>query len=137
MCRITRRCRGAVGALTCRREHAWGRSPSASCLIAAVWPCLVKASERRRNTAAKHGGKGVRGWKKLHLAVDQGGVIVGQELSEAAVDDGRVGVELVDRVPGKIRKVIGDGAYDSRALYDVARPIRKVGRGGSRSKLDA
>jgi hypothetical protein len=26
--------------------------------------------------AAKHGGKGIRGWKKLHLGVDGDGVIV-------------------------------------------------------------
>jgi hypothetical protein len=28
--------------------------------------------------AVKHGGKGIRGWKKLHLGVDGDGVIVGQ-----------------------------------------------------------
>jgi len=70
--------------------------------------------------AAKHGGKGVRGWKKLHVGVDGNGVIVGQRLTSADVDDGSVGVDFVDSVPGKIRRVIGDGAYDSRALYDAA-----------------
>jgi hypothetical protein len=40
-------------------------------------------------------------------------------LTDASVDDASVGVDLVDRTPGKIRKVIG-GAYDSRALYDPA-----------------
>jgi hypothetical protein len=70
--------------------------------------------------AVKHGGKGVRGWKKLHLGVDGEGVIVGQQLTDASADDGNFGVDLVDRVPGKIRSVTGDGAYDSRALYDAA-----------------
>jgi hypothetical protein len=70
--------------------------------------------------AAKHGGKGVRGWKKLHIGVGGDGVIVGQRLTEANVDDGKVGVGFVDRVLGKIRRVTGDGAYDSRALYDAA-----------------
>ena len=70
--------------------------------------------------AVKHGGKGVRGWKKLHIGVDGDGVIVGQQLTAASADDGNVGVGLVDRVPGKIRRVTGDGAYDSRALYDAA-----------------
>ena len=70
--------------------------------------------------AVKHGGKGVRGWKKLHLGVDGDGVIVGQQLTDASVDDGHVGVDLVHGVLGKIRRVIGDGAYDSRALYDAA-----------------
>ncbi|MGK0521219.1 MAG: hypothetical protein ACJAUC_003931 [Planctomycetota bacterium] len=70
--------------------------------------------------AVKHGGKGVRGWRKLHLGVDGDGVIVGQQLTDASVDDGNVGVDLVGRVPGKIRRVTGDGAYDNRALYDAA-----------------
>ena len=70
--------------------------------------------------AFKHGGKGIRGWKKLHLGADGEGVIVGQRLTDASADDGNVGVDLVGRVPGKVRRVIGDGAYDSRALYDAA-----------------
>ncbi|MFT7537671.1 MAG: hypothetical protein ACI85K_003632 [Hyphomicrobiaceae bacterium] len=70
--------------------------------------------------AAKHGGKGIRGWKKLHIGVDGDGVIVGQRLTGASVDDGSVGVGFVDSVLGKVRRVIGDGAYDSRALYDAA-----------------
>ena len=48
------------------------------------------------------------------------GVIVGQVLTGANVDDGNVGVDLVGDVPGKLRRVTGDGAYDSRALYDAA-----------------
>jgi hypothetical protein len=70
--------------------------------------------------AANHGGKGVRAWKKLHIGVDGDGVIVGQQLTAASADDGNVGVGLVDRVPGMIRRVTGDGAYDNRALYDAA-----------------
>ena len=30
--------------------------------------------------AIKHGGKGIRGWKKLHIGVGVDGVIVGQRL---------------------------------------------------------
>tara|TARA_R110002073_G_scaffold96638_9_gene223092 strand:- start:3233 stop:3724 length:492 start_codon:yes stop_codon:yes gene_type:complete len=52
--------------------------------------------------------------------VDGDGVIVGQRLTGASVDDGNVGVDFVDHVPGKIRSVTGDGACDSRALYDAA-----------------
>jgi hypothetical protein len=70
--------------------------------------------------AIKHGGNGIRGWKKLHLGVDSDGVIVGQRLTDASVDDSNVGVDFVDSVPGKVCRVIGDGAYDSRALYDAA-----------------
>ena len=37
--------------------------------------------------AAKHGGRGRRGWKKLHLGVDRSGVILTHTLTEATVDD--------------------------------------------------
>ena len=37
--------------------------------------------------AAKHGGRGRRGWRKLHLGVDQSGVIRVQTLTEATGDD--------------------------------------------------
>ncbi|MFT7535153.1 MAG: hypothetical protein ACI85K_001104 [Hyphomicrobiaceae bacterium] len=93
--------------------------------------------------AAKHGGKGVRGWKKLHLGVDGDGMIVGQRLTGASVDDGKVGVDFVDSVPGKVRRVIGDSAYDSRALYNVASsrgakvivpPVRTAQLGGCRAR---
>ncbi|MFT6082026.1 MAG: hypothetical protein ACJAQZ_004102 [Planctomycetota bacterium] len=70
--------------------------------------------------AVKHGGRGIRGWKKLHLGVAGDGVIVGQVLTDANVDDANVGVDLVGSVPGKVSRVTGDGAYDSRALYDAA-----------------
>jgi len=39
--------------------------------------------------AAKHGKKGKRGWKKLHLGVDRKGVIVAQVLTDRNVDDAR------------------------------------------------
>ncbi|MFT4513650.1 MAG: hypothetical protein ACI89X_001152 [Planctomycetota bacterium] len=93
---------------------------------------------------AKPGGKGVRGWKKLHLGVDGGGVIVGQVLTDANVDDINVGVALVGDAPGKVRRVTGDGAYDSRALYDVdlsrgakvvVPPVRTAQAGGRGCRL--
>ena len=37
--------------------------------------------------AAKHGGRGRRGWRKLHLGVDQSGVIRVHTLTEATGDD--------------------------------------------------
>ena len=58
------------------------------------------------------------------LGVDGDGVIVGQRLTDASVDDGNVGVgcgvDFADSALGKGRRVIGDGAYDSRALYEAA-----------------
>ena len=42
--------------------------------------------------AAKHGGRGRRGWKKRHLGVDRSGVIVARVLTEARVDDATTGI---------------------------------------------
>ena len=41
--------------------------------------------------AVKHGGRGHRGWKKLHLAVDRVSVIVAHALTEPTVDDATIG----------------------------------------------
>ena len=35
--------------------------------------------------AAKHGGRGTRGWRKLHLGVDRSGTIVAHALTESTV----------------------------------------------------
>lgn len=67
--------------------------------------------------AVKHGGKGIQGWRKLHLGVDKNGVIVAQTLTDANVDDATTGIDLMDRVSGRIKTVIADGAYDTRASY--------------------
>ncbi|MCP3995273.1 MAG: IS5 family transposase, partial [bacterium] len=70
--------------------------------------------------AAKHGGKGIQGWRKLHLGVDETGMIVAQALTNSNVDDAVTGTKLIDKVNSKIKTVIGDGAYDSRAFYAAA-----------------
>jgi len=70
--------------------------------------------------AAKHGGKGTQGWKKLHLAVDGAGVIGAQVLTDSNVDDATAGVALVADVAHDIDVVIADRAYDTRPFYDAA-----------------
>ena len=42
--------------------------------------------------AAKHGKRGKRGWKKLHLGVDRCGVIVAQAVTESTADDATTGM---------------------------------------------
>ena len=71
-------------------------------------------------TATKHGGRGTRGWKKLHVGVDQTGVIVAHELTDATVDDAATGVELIEAVGDDIASVTADAAYDTVAFYDAA-----------------
>jgi IS5 family transposase len=69
---------------------------------------------------AKHGLRGTRGWKKLHLAVDRSGVIIAEALTEGHVDDATTALHLIDAVDGDIASVTADGAYDSIAIYDAA-----------------
>ncbi len=68
----------------------------------------------------RHGGRGRRGWKKLHLGVDRSGVIVAQTLTEGHVDDATTGIDLIAAVDGDIASVTADAAYDSIAFYDAA-----------------
>ena len=66
--------------------------------------------------AAKHGRRGTRGWKKLHLGVDRSGVIVAEALTEAQADDAVTAIALIDAVEGNIVSVTGDAAYDTVAF---------------------
>ena len=43
------------------------------------------------------GGRGRRGWKKLHLDVDRSGVIVARALTEASVDDATTSISRIVR----------------------------------------
>jgi hypothetical protein len=53
--------------------------------------------------AAKYAGRGMQGWKTLHLGVDQTGVIVAQALTDANADDATTGIDLLDRVDPRSR----------------------------------
>jgi IS5 family transposase len=70
--------------------------------------------------AVKHGRKGKRGWKKLHLGVDGSGVIVAQVLTDGSTDDAATARSLIDEVEGSIASVTADAAYDTIAIYDAA-----------------
>ena len=69
--------------------------------------------------AAKHGGRGTRGWKTLHVGVDHTGVIVAHALTDATVDDATTGVELIEAVTDDIASVTADAAYDTVAFYEA------------------
>ena len=70
--------------------------------------------------AAKHGGRGIRGWKKLHVGVDQSGVIVSHALTEATVDDATTAIKLMAAGAGDLERVTADGAYDTVSFYAAA-----------------
>ena len=71
--------------------------------------------------AAKYGGRGRRGWKKLHLGVDRTGVILAQALTDGSADDAKAALGLIDSIEGEIESLTADAAYDTLAIYDASR----------------
>jgi len=52
--------------------------------------------------AVKHGGKGIRGWRKLHLGVDATGVIVAEKMTDSTIDDATVVGDLLDQIDADV-----------------------------------
>jgi hypothetical protein len=71
--------------------------------------------------AAKHGGGGKRGWRKLHLGVDADGCIQTQVLTKSNVDDVTTGIKIIKASKGKLTRVTADPAYDAVGFYEAAR----------------
>ncbi len=69
---------------------------------------------------ATHGGRGRRGWRKLHCGVDQSGVIRVHTLTEATGDDATTALDLLIAVDGPLVRVTADAAYDTVAVYETA-----------------
>src|ERR687894_157776 len=66
----------------------------------------------------RHGGRGRRTWRKLHLAVDPGsGEILASELTTSEEGDASQVGPLLDQIPGPIASVTADGAYDGEPVY--------------------
>ena len=70
--------------------------------------------------AAKHGGRGRRGWWKLHHGVDWSGAILVHTLTEATGDDATTALDLLTAVEGPLVRVTADAAYDTVAVYEPA-----------------
>ncbi len=69
--------------------------------------------------AAKHGARGRRGWRKLHVGVDGAGFIVAQQLTDSSVDDASVATELLEGIEGDIERFTADGAYDRWSVREA------------------
>ena len=69
--------------------------------------------------AVKHGGKGIRGWRKLHMGVDDAGNIVAEMLTNSATDDASMVNALLNQIEGGIERFTADGAYDKSAVYEA------------------
>jgi hypothetical protein len=93
---------------------------------------------------AKHGVRGTRGWKQLHLGVDRSGVIVAHALTRATVDDAPflnrlrpVGlclrtydVMITRRGPDRFLEGVNDAARSSLQKGQPARRATPPGRAG-------
>src|SRR5918993_1262042 len=66
----------------------------------------------------RHGGRGRRTWRKLHLAVDPGsGEILASELTTSEEGDASQVGPLLDQITAPIASVTADGAYDGEPVY--------------------
>jgi len=70
--------------------------------------------------AAKHGGKGKRGWRKLDLGEDRAGVIVAEALTVGSADDAAQVGGLLEAVERVLASFTADVAYDTVAVYEAA-----------------
>jgi hypothetical protein len=48
--------------------------------------------------AVKHGGRGRRAWKKLHLGVGRSGAIVAEVLTDGDAHDSNTALDLIDEI---------------------------------------
>jgi hypothetical protein len=95
------------------------RSPSSGSIHLIVDASGLKVFGQGEWAAAKYGRRRT-GWRKLHLAVDEGGCIVAAELTDNEVADASVFPTLLSSTDGKIVRLTADGAYDRREVYDAA-----------------
>ena len=70
-------------------------------------------------TRHKHGKRKRRGWRKLHIATDQNGMIHAASLSDETKRDGAVAPNLIREV-GEINSLITDSGYDEIKVYQTA-----------------
>jgi hypothetical protein len=66
----------------------------------------------------KHGERGRREWRKLHLAIDpDSGEVLACELTSNEEGDASQVAPLLDQISGPLGMVIADGAYDGEPVY--------------------
>jgi Transposase DDE domain len=66
----------------------------------------------------KHGWSKHRIWRKMHFTITPDGEIRGAELTGNNVSDDAVGQELIEHEDADIDAFAGDGAYDTKKIYD-------------------
>ena len=60
-----------------------------------------------------------KSWRKLHMAVDDNGTILGSELTFHDISDSATVPTILNQIGSPIDTVLGDGAYDQPSVYDA------------------
>lgn len=69
----------------------------------------------------QHGKQKRRRWKKFHIGVcPETHEIIATEVTELETADCEIGPVLLNKVPRSVKRVIGDGAYDTWECYKTA-----------------
>ncbi len=86
--------------------------------VASIDSTGVKIHGQGEWNRKKHSQKDRREWVKVHLIVDNDTMeILGVEATADDVHDCEMFDQLIDGLPDKINKVLGDGAYDTLGAY--------------------
>jgi DDE family transposase len=68
----------------------------------------------------QHGREGKRKWKKIHVAMDPDThEVILTDVTESGKHDSQMLPVLLEKVEGRIGRVYGDGAYDTRKCYQA------------------
>ncbi len=67
----------------------------------------------------KHGVNPKRTWRKVHVAVDENNMIRAILLTDKSTHDAEVVPELLEQIDEPADRYIGDGAYDTKTVYDT------------------
>lgn len=82
---------------------------------------------QRKRFGERKMGKPCSAWKKLHLGIDpDDGEIVASDLTDHDVGDVTVLPDLLDQVEGRIKRFLGDGAYDGDPTYRLLNRRRQA-----------
>ena len=66
----------------------------------------------------KHGANPKRTWRKVHVAVDENNMIQAVSLTDKSTHDSEEVPRLLEQIDESADRYIGDGAYDTKAVYD-------------------
>lgn len=76
--------------------------------------------------ANRRGITTAKGWKKIHVAIDERGEIRAVEVTDNSKDDAAAALALLPHEHARIHTFIADGAYDKRKVYAAAHRIPTV-----------